>query len=81
MLGLLTHAANPEIPTPLVSKVPRSGVPLLSSNLAQSWTFASKAAVRITGMLLVYIKARGHLMPCPLTLPKESGTSTFIACT
>ena len=34
----------------------------------------------MTGMLLVYMNCRGHLMPCPLILPNDSGISTFIAC-
>src|SRR3990172_789861 len=26
------------------------------------------------------MKCNGHLMPCPLTLPKDNGISTFIDC-
>src|SRR3989338_3159143 len=79
MFGGNSHTINP-VDGLFPENVPSNGCPQFCSSLAQSWTFARSAATNITGILLVYMKLRGHLIPCPLTLPKDSGISTFIAC-
>ena len=77
--GEYNQATRPEAGL-LPTKVPNIGYPQFWSSLAHNWMFAIRAAINMTGMFEVYIKLRGHLIPCPLILPKERGISTFIAC-
>src|SRR3989338_5090306 len=71
--GPLIHVFNSVAPVDDIN-------PQFCNNPLPNCILANNADIRITGMLLVYKKFNGHLTPNPLTLPKLSGISTFIAC-